>query len=214
MTVPGLADPRVSGIITDLPDPIRVWSSHDVQVVKVIPWCCDARAVPSVGNQCDVTGVDLFECVDRTSCGCIGTHVTEGLCSSGSIEPSGGRGFEVIDLFEVGLVARDVLVVLVRWVARPVFCGGDDFADNQAVCCQCLRGAKVVYLAARPTGPTEFNWHPLSRNVRHRKMLLGRSFSNRNTTGSGNFCISTCGEVENIGGSVEYGLTSSQYLGV
>ena len=50
LTVPGLADPRVGGVVTDLPDPVRVWSSHDVQVVEVIPGCCHAGAVPSVGN--------------------------------------------------------------------------------------------------------------------------------------------------------------------
>ena len=67
------------------------------------------------------------------------------------------RGLEVVDLLEPGLVAGDVLVVLVGRVRRPVLGGRDDLADDELGGIQRLRGAEVVHLPARRAGAAQFD---------------------------------------------------------
>src|SRR5690606_27931150 len=111
--LPLVADPRVRRIVADQPLPVLPRSGHDAEVVQVVAGCGDGRAVPAVRNQDDVAGVYFGQDVDRALRGAV--HPVKG-------EPVTARAtadLEVVDLFQVRLHARYVLVVLVRWVGRP-----------------------------------------------------------------------------------------------
>ena len=77
------------------------------------------RTVPAVGDEHDVAAADLFEGVDRRIIGAVVAQVghpgllfTRGASHHRAHRPQ----LDVVDLLEVGLDARTVLVVLVRRV--------------------------------------------------------------------------------------------------
>src|SRR5215213_5013262 len=100
--------------------PLAYWSCHDVEVVEVIAWRRRDHVV-TLRHEYNITVVDRKGLVERAVFG---------------IDPLQREAFVWTDLMVVGLLqvplARGVIVVVfVRWVARPVAVRGQDLDDQE-----------------------------------------------------------------------------------
>ena len=121
---PGVADPGVVGVVADQPGPLGAGPGHDVEVVEVVAGRRPSRARASRAGR-----GRRRRCGPRPArrCGRSRGAVDALVADARSVRGvAGGRsapldpGLEVVDLLELGLLARPVLVVLVRRVGAPV----------------------------------------------------------------------------------------------
>src|SRR5215212_611632 len=61
LSLPGIANPRLVGMVGDLPGPLGTWTGHYVQVVHVEPRRRDAGPMPAMRNQHRVSIMNLFQ---------------------------------------------------------------------------------------------------------------------------------------------------------
>ena len=133
-----VADPGVRGVVREAPRALA-GAGHHVQVVEVVAGGGHRRSVVAVRHHDEVSRADLLRDVDLApGAGAVHALVAEAVLGD----------LEVVDLLEHGLLARDVLVVLVRRVAGPVAAGGEHLDGDQAVGLEGLGRAEVVDLAA------------------------------------------------------------------
>ncbi len=119
---------------------------HHVQVVQVVPRRRHRRAVVAARQQHGIARAHLAADVDPAAVGAL-----VGEAAAGDLE--------VVDLLERGLHARDLLVVLVGRVGRPVAARRQHLHRDQAVGVERLRSAEVVDLAAGPARAAQLDRH-------------------------------------------------------
>ena len=150
---PGVADPAVGGVVADEPGPLGTRAGHDVEVVEVVAGRGHRRAVPAVRHEDDVAGAHLGEHVDRPLVGAVDPLVADRARARGLRRAGRRCDLEVVDLLELGLDARPLLVVLVRRVGAPVAGRGDDLAGDDRVGVEHAGDAEVADLAATRRRP-------------------------------------------------------------
>src|SRR3712207_6068955 len=160
---PGGADPGVRGVVDDPPGALVPGAGHDVEVVEVVTRGGDRRAVPAAGDEHHVTVANLGQHVDRAVGGAVDPLVGQARLA---LRPGGD--LEVVDLLELALhLAR--LVVLVRWIGRPVAARGDHLAGDDRVGLEDAGRGEVVDLPAAPAGAAQLDRHVGGRAVAHRQ---------------------------------------------
>src|SRR5919112_4493295 len=154
---PGAAHPGLVRMVGDLPGPLRRGAGHDVQVVHVVARRGHAGTVPAERDEDGIAVVDLLEDVDRVAGRGRGPHEAQPW-----LAVRAGCDLEVVDLLELGLRLRG-LVVLVSRVGRPVAARGDHLAGDDRAGLERVRGGEVAHLTAGLAGPPQLDRHRRGR---------------------------------------------------
>ena len=129
--VPRASHPGVRRVVTEGHGASARRSGQHVQEVEVVAGRGHRRSVVAVGNQDRVAGRHFGEDVDLA----IGSRAVDALVAAGTgchRAAAPPVDLEVVDLFQHRF-ARTLLVVLVRWVRRPVAARGEDLDRDQSV---------------------------------------------------------------------------------
>ena len=150
-----VADPGVGGVVGEAPRALAR-PRHHVQVVEVVAGRRHRGPVVAVRHQDDVAVRTSARDVDLAS----GAGRVDAL-----VAEAAARDLEVVDLLERGLLARALLVVLVRRIRRPVAAGREHLDGDQPVGLEGVRRAEVVDLAAGLARAAQLDRHVLGGDV-------------------------------------------------
>src|SRR3954453_22215846 len=165
LRVPQLADPGVLRVVGDQPLPLRARAGHHVEVVHVVARRRHRRTMRAMRDQDQVAAAYLREHVDRPIIGSVHPLVSDRIVALDTFRYVVGQlQLEVVDLLELALLPRPVLVMLVRRVRRPVPRRRDHFTGDDRVGVEDTRDTEVPDLTGSDARAAQFGLDLIDRD--------------------------------------------------